>query len=673
MAQTNDSQEQVTINVETLQPVTRTLMTIGALPTSYLISMTYEEQLLWLQNYLIKTVIPAINNNAEATQEVQDIVMALQDYINDYFNNLDVQEEVSIKIDELIQDGTLQAILLNYTQITKVFDTYNDMMLDTSTYVNGMKLKTLGYHFINDGGGADYIVTNVQNDNKYQVSIGTNLWIELILKDEMNIKQFGLIETDSQNNIADLINAVISKATFTLIFSNINININKAINLVSNLNLKLINTTITHTSTSENQQLFNFIDIENVKISGINSTLKFTKPATEQQFILRMTSAKNIEIDGLILIDAGGDAISLSGYSDEDPLSNIIIKNCDINNNRRNGISAIGGVNGVLIENCKIRNTSGGSVQYGIDIEIWKNDINNKNITIKNCIFEGNVQGGIDVHGNTENILIENNIFNSNNILSPNDLNTYPNRKYPLNLVIKDNVFSNTNIYIRGTRYATIKLLNNTFNTGHIYCDGDVNPTSIYTQEETNKGSLLIQGNIIKDSNQHAITLLYVNNVIVSNNYIYDSKKRAITLSNGANINVENNIIKNYCLTDNTLSVINVDLIKNLSLINNIIEGTTILNYLIQTTANVKDVKILNNDCSNAKNITTFLSWSSNTLYANNNIFKDVGNYTNSYYPTASKYNVGQIINSRTDDNTFKSFVCVYDDTLERYKWLRLQ
>ena len=102
MAQTNDSQEQVTINVETLQPVTRTLMTIGALPTSYLISMTYEEQLLWLQNYLIKTVIPAINNNAEATQEVQDIVMALQDYINDYFNNLDIQEEVSIKINELL-------------------------------------------------------------------------------------------------------------------------------------------------------------------------------------------------------------------------------------------------------------------------------------------------------------------------------------------------------------------------------------------------------------------------------------------------------------------------------------------------------------------------------------------------------------------------------------------
>ena len=58
MAQTNESQEQVTVNVETLQPVTRTLMTIGALPTSYLISMTYEEQLIWLCDYLENTVIP---------------------------------------------------------------------------------------------------------------------------------------------------------------------------------------------------------------------------------------------------------------------------------------------------------------------------------------------------------------------------------------------------------------------------------------------------------------------------------------------------------------------------------------------------------------------------------------------------------------------------------------
>lgn len=191
MAQTNESQEQVTVNVETLQPVTRTLMTIGALPTSYLISMTYEEQLLWLQNYLIQTVIPAINNNAEATKEVQDIVMALQDYINTQFSELNLQEYIDNKLDEMLESGVFENILMDYVQLTKVYDTYNDMIFDAYTFTNGMKLKTMGYHFINDGGGAEYVVTNVQSDTKYQVSIGTNLWVELINPIEITPEIFG--------------------------------------------------------------------------------------------------------------------------------------------------------------------------------------------------------------------------------------------------------------------------------------------------------------------------------------------------------------------------------------------------------------------------------------------------------------------------------------------------
>ena len=52
------------IKVETLPPFTRFIYTIGLLPSSYLMSMTYEEQLVWFCNYLEKTVIPAVNRNA---------------------------------------------------------------------------------------------------------------------------------------------------------------------------------------------------------------------------------------------------------------------------------------------------------------------------------------------------------------------------------------------------------------------------------------------------------------------------------------------------------------------------------------------------------------------------------------------------------------------------------
>ena len=44
--------------------------TIGMLPTSYKISLTYEEQIIVIGNYLETTIYPALNNNAEALSEL---------------------------------------------------------------------------------------------------------------------------------------------------------------------------------------------------------------------------------------------------------------------------------------------------------------------------------------------------------------------------------------------------------------------------------------------------------------------------------------------------------------------------------------------------------------------------------------------------------------------------
>ena len=106
--------EKLDIDVKTLKPFTKFIYTIGELPTSYLISMTYEEQLIWLCNYLTNTVIPTINNNAEAVKEVQDLVTQLQNYINNYFDNLDVQQEINNKLDSLVENGTLTTLIGNY-------------------------------------------------------------------------------------------------------------------------------------------------------------------------------------------------------------------------------------------------------------------------------------------------------------------------------------------------------------------------------------------------------------------------------------------------------------------------------------------------------------------------------------------------------------------------------
>lgn len=76
--------------------------TIGMIPSSYKESLTYEEQLISIGNYLETNVIPALNNNALAVQELQNLFLQLKNYIENFIDNLDLQDEVNNKIDDMI-------------------------------------------------------------------------------------------------------------------------------------------------------------------------------------------------------------------------------------------------------------------------------------------------------------------------------------------------------------------------------------------------------------------------------------------------------------------------------------------------------------------------------------------------------------------------------------------
>lgn len=143
--------------VKILKPFTRFLMTIGEIPSSYLVSMTYEEQLIWFCNYLEKTIIPTINNNSEVVQE-------LVDYVTNYFNNLDVQEEINNKLDEMAESGELQEIIVAYLQVKGVlgFDTLADLK-EATNLQEGSFTRTMGNITYLDGKGAYYRVRELLN------------------------------------------------------------------------------------------------------------------------------------------------------------------------------------------------------------------------------------------------------------------------------------------------------------------------------------------------------------------------------------------------------------------------------------------------------------------------------------------------------------------------------
>ena len=106
--------QEPSVDVQSLTPFKKFIMTIGAIPTSYLESMTYAELCMWLCNYLQNTVIPTVNNNANAVEELQGLYIELKSYIDNYFDNLDVQTEINNKLDQMAQDGSLTQIVRNY-------------------------------------------------------------------------------------------------------------------------------------------------------------------------------------------------------------------------------------------------------------------------------------------------------------------------------------------------------------------------------------------------------------------------------------------------------------------------------------------------------------------------------------------------------------------------------
>lgn len=179
--------------IQSLRPFTRFCCTIGNLPSSYMVSLTYEEQLLWLCNYLENTVIPTINQNAEAVTELQNLYIELKNY----FNNLDVQTEINNKLDEMVTDGTLDKIINQeiFGKINLQLDN-TTLEVDTTTQLLTMSpslnrfYQTHGYYQINDGGGCLFYVTNIESLSS--IKINDNLYLEpIIYSNECNPLIYG--------------------------------------------------------------------------------------------------------------------------------------------------------------------------------------------------------------------------------------------------------------------------------------------------------------------------------------------------------------------------------------------------------------------------------------------------------------------------------------------------
>ena len=87
----------------------------AAVPQVFDDSLSYYEALCAMWKYLDETV-KVINNNAMVTEDFIAKVNELHDYVEHYFDNLDVQEEINNKLDAMVADGSFQVILDQYVE-----------------------------------------------------------------------------------------------------------------------------------------------------------------------------------------------------------------------------------------------------------------------------------------------------------------------------------------------------------------------------------------------------------------------------------------------------------------------------------------------------------------------------------------------------------------------------
>ena len=436
-----------------LPPLKRMCMTIGQLPSSYVESMSYYEMLVWFIHYLRDEVIPVVNANGEAVEELQGLYIQLQEYVNNYFDNLDVQEEINNKLDDMAESGQLTDIIAQYLGLAGMI-TFNNVaeMKAAQNLVNGSKCATLGFHSVNDGGSSLYKIRTITNDDVVDNMTIIELYddtliAELIADKEIKLSQLGAKgdnETDDTNAIKKAIDKfdIIDGENKTYIISdNITIKSNleikncefKGDNIINGLEGDTLSNIYIHDSTFRNlNYAFNlscyWSKFENIKFFGvvecfhmINGTA--TGTLVENKYM-------NCDCQGV------GSFISIPTGN---KLTDAFIKNININCNdeTKEAIKIDSGA-GHIIDSIHIY----GSPKIGISMS------NLYNTTISNIYIENYVNSALYLHSQLN--------CNLNNIIVPAKTDKKAiSLDRPTTIYSDDYLFNFNNLMIIGTSSIT--------------------------------------------------------------------------------------------------------------------------------------------------------------------------------------------------------------------------
>lgn len=151
-------------------------------------------------------------------------------YVLNYFNNLDVQDEINKKLDEMAEDGTLNEMITEYINLKSLlmYNTVSDLK-NATNLISGSFAKTLGYNTKGDFGGGTYFIREITNQDVIDEGkiIALNnfptLVADLVIENStISVDQYGA-KGDGTTDDTDIIQTVIDYATshnLTCLFNN---------------------------------------------------------------------------------------------------------------------------------------------------------------------------------------------------------------------------------------------------------------------------------------------------------------------------------------------------------------------------------------------------------------------------------------------------------------------
>lgn len=129
------------------------------IPTAFDDSMSYYEALCALYKFIQDNLVEPINNNATVLDQTVKDMKALKEYVDTYFDNLDVQEEINNKLDEMAEGGQLATIISQFLAAAPVFAYHTIAEMAAATNLdNGCVARVIGNTTATDGDGAYYLI-----------------------------------------------------------------------------------------------------------------------------------------------------------------------------------------------------------------------------------------------------------------------------------------------------------------------------------------------------------------------------------------------------------------------------------------------------------------------------------------------------------------------------------